>query len=100
MEIRFLEIAQIEFDESVEYYNTESVGLGDIFLLEIVNAIERIEHFPEAWHPFSNNTRRCQLHRFPYGIIYQILDTEILIVAIAHLHRKPDYWKDRIKIQT
>jgi hypothetical protein len=98
MEIRFLEIAQIELDETVAYYNTESIGLGDIFLLEVLNAIERIKHFPEAWHPFSNNTRRCQLHRFPYGIIYQILDTEILIIAIAHLHRKPDYWKDRIKI--
>jgi plasmid stabilization system protein ParE len=98
MEIRFLEIAQIELDETIEYYNNESVGLGDAFLLEVLNAIERIKLFPEAWHPFSSHTRRCQLHRFPYGIIYQILDTEILIVAIAHLHRKPDYWKDRIKI--
>jgi len=72
MEIRFLEIAQIELDETVEYYNSESVGLGDAFLLEVLNAIERIKRFPEAWHPFSNNTRRCQLHRFPFGIIYQI----------------------------
>ncbi len=98
MEILFLETAQIELDETVEYYNLESVGLGDAFLLEVLNAIERIKHFPEAWHPFSNNTRRCQLHRFPYGIIYQLMDTEILVVAVAHLHRKPNYWKDRIKI--
>jgi hypothetical protein len=98
MEIRFLEIAQIELDETIDYYNNESVGLGDAFLLEVLNAIGRIEHFSEAWHPFSNNTRRCQLHRFPFGIIYQLLDAEILIVAVAHLHRRPDYWKNRIKI--
>jgi toxin ParE2 len=97
MQIRLLDIAQIEFDEAIEYYNSESAELGDSFLLEVLNAIERIKHFPLAWHPFSNNTRRCQLHRFPYAIIYQISDTEILIVAIAHLHRKPDYWKERIK---
>ena len=97
MEIRFLEIAQIELDEAIEYYNSESSGLGNSFLLEALNTIERIRRFPNAWHPFSSITRRCQLRRFPYGIIYQILNTEILIVAVANLHRKPDYWQDRIK---
>lgn len=100
MEIRFLEIAQIELDEAIEYYNFESSGLGDKFLLEILNVIERIKHFPKAWHPFSNTTRRCQVHRFPYGVIYQILDTEFLIIAIANLHREPDYWKERIEKQS
>ena len=32
MEIRFLEIAQIELDEAIEYYNSESSALGDSFL--------------------------------------------------------------------
>jgi hypothetical protein len=89
MAIRFLEIAQSEFDETVEYYNSESPGLGDSFLLEVLNAIEQIKLFPNAWHPFSDVTRRCQLRRFPYGLIYQIVDTDILIVAVANLHRKP-----------
>ena len=100
MEIRFLEIAQIELDETIEYYNSESPGLGDSFLLEALSTIERIGLFSKAWHPFSSTTRRCQLRRFPYGIIYQILNTEILIVAVANLHRKPDYWQDRIKEST
>jgi mRNA-degrading endonuclease RelE of RelBE toxin-antitoxin system len=95
MDIRFLNIARIELDKAVKYYNTESFGLGDEFLLEIVRTLERIKLFPNAWHPFSENTKRCRLHRFPYGVIYEILETEILIVAIAHLHREPDYWKDR-----
>lgn len=85
MQIRFLEIAQIELHESIEYYNLESNGLGDEFLVETLNALERIKHFPEAWHPFTDTTRRCQLHRFPYGIIYQILNTEILVIAVANL---------------
>lgn len=97
MEIRFLEIAQIEFDEVIEYYNSELPGLGDKFLLEVIKSIERIRYFPEAWHPFTKSTRRCQLQHFPYGIIYQIKETEIMIVAITHLHRKPNYWRNRIK---
>ncbi|MFP4573965.1 MAG: type II toxin-antitoxin system RelE/ParE family toxin [Desulfobacterales bacterium] len=96
MKINFLEIAQIELDEAIEYYNYEVPGLGDAFLAEVLNAIDRIGRFPEAWGPCSKRTRRCRTRRFPYGVIYQIRDQEILIVAIANLHRKPGYWKDRI----
>jgi len=96
MRIRFLEIAQIELDDAVEYYNYEVPGLGESFLTEVLNALDRIGKYPEAWQPSSKRTRRCQTRRFPYGIMYQIRKDEILVVAIANLHRKPDYWKDRI----
>ena len=97
METRFLDVAQLEFDEAVEYYNAESAGLGDQFLLEVLSSLERIRQFPKAWHPYTENTRRCQTRRFPYGIVYQILESEILIVAVAHLHRRPGYWLERIQ---
>lgn len=96
VKVNFLEIAQIELDEAVEYYNYEVPGLGDAFLSEVLDALDRIGKYPEAWHPSSKRTRRCQARRFPYGIIYQIREQELLVVAIANLHRKPDYWKDRL----
>ena len=95
MEIRFLEIAERELDEAVTYYNVESPGLGDEFLLQFLNALERIRQYSEAWQRFSQNTRRCRVHRFPWGVIYQILESEILVVAVAHLHRDPGYWQNR-----
>ena len=96
MKIHFLKIAQIELDEAIVYYNYEIPGLGDAFLTEVLSALDRIGKFPEAWQPCSKRTRRCQTRRFPYGVIYQIRGKEILLVAIANLHRKSDYWKDRI----
>ena len=96
MRIRFLEIAEIEPDEAIGYYNYEAPGLGDAFLTEVLDTLDRIGKFPEAWHPCSKRTRRCQVRRFPYGIIYQIREKEILVIAVSHLHRRPDYWKDRI----
>lgn len=96
MKINFLEIAQIELDDAIEYYNYELPGLGDAFLTEILNALDRICELPEAWHSCSKRTRRCQTKRFPYGVIYQIREKEILVVAVANLHRKPDYWQDRL----
>ncbi len=96
MTFRFLKIAQIERDEAIEYHNYQTTRLGDLFLTEVLNALERIGDFPKAWQRCSKRTRRCQTRRFPYGIIYQIREEETLIVAVANLHRNPDYWKDRI----
>jgi plasmid stabilization system protein ParE len=96
MRIRFLEIAEIELDEAVRFYNHELPGLGDEFLAEIVHALDRIARFPEAWHPCSKRTRRYLTRRFPYGVIYRHKENEILVVAVANLHRRPDYWQDRL----
>lgn len=96
MKIRFLEIARQELDDAVAYYNEELAGLGESFLLEVLSTIERIHRFPDAWSPLSENTRRCRLRRFPYALIYLHDSEAVLIVAVAHLHRKPQYWRDRI----
>ena len=97
MNVRVLEVAEKELDEAVSYYNNQVAGLGDAFLLEAVAAIERIRQFPDAWHPLGENVRRCRLRRFPYGLIYQADETGVLVVAVAHTHRRPEYWRDRLK---
>jgi len=94
--IRFLRIAKKEMDDAHDYYEREQEGLGEQFVAEINHALKHIALFPLAWHPISNRTRRCRLRRFSYGIIYQIRGNDVLIVAVAHLHRKPSYWKSRL----
>lgn len=97
MNVRLLEVAQQELDEAVAHYNGVSPGLGDAFLLETVAAINLVRRFPDAWHPLDNEIRRCRLRRFPYGLIYSKDKGEILILAVAHAHREPGYWRDRVK---
>ena len=97
MTVRLLAGAQQELDEAIVYYNGEAPGLGDAFLLETVAAIDRIRKFPEAWHPLGDEIRRCRLRRFPYGLIYSKVEEGILILAVAHTHREPSYWRDRIR---
>ena len=95
MNVRLLEVARQELDEAVSYYNGQSPGLGDAFALETVAAIDRIRRFPDAWHPLGDEIRRCRLRRFPYGLIYSKDEDGILILAVAHTHREPGYWRDR-----
>jgi len=96
LKLSFLEAAEAELQAAMDYYNLQKSGLGQEFLAEIKATVNRIANFPEAWQPLSRRTRRCLSRRFPYGIIYQIRDDEILIIAISHLHQKPMYWQDRL----
>ncbi len=32
----------------------------------------------------------------PYAFIYEVLKTEVIVVAVPHLMQKPGYWHDRL----
>lgn len=96
MNIEFLDVAELEFLETVEYYNSQSEGLGYDFAYEVKRTFERIIQFPEAWPSISKRSRRCRTKRFPYAVIYQIREDVILIVAIMHLSKHPKSWRYRL----
>ncbi len=88
--------ADEEFDVAVGYYEDCQIGLGMEFAEEVYATIQRIVEFPEAWRVISTNSRCGLVHRFPYGVVYQVKDGVLRIIAIANLHREPGYWKSRI----
>ncbi len=97
MNIRFLSPAQEELDDAVDWYNKQSAGLGQGFLDEIDRCVRRIVTFPLSGAEIEPSIRRCLLARFPYGITYGIDGQTIIVIAIAHLHREPRYWIDRLQ---
>ena len=48
MKITFLEEAKYELDEAIDYYDLQSPGLGQQFLQEILNTLDRVASFPQA----------------------------------------------------
>jgi len=97
MKYSFHPEAKEELLEAIIYFEGYRSGLGLEFSKEIFSTIHRIIHFPSAWSKFSENTRRCLTNRFPYGVIYRIIEEEVIIIAVMQLNREPDYWKKRIK---
>jgi len=96
MRIEFLDPAKKELVEAITYYNGESEGLGFRFAAEVKKTLSRILQHPQAWPPISRRARRCRTSGFPYGVIYEVRQDIILVVAIMHLHRHPDSWKSRL----
>ena len=97
MKARFLLPARRELNEAVRYYNAQRVRLDEEFRDEAWETVRRIKEFPQAWHPLGGAIRRCQMRDYPFGVIYEPSEIEIVIIAIAHLHREPEYWRNRME---
>ena len=95
-EVNFISVAEREMLEAAEYYEDQSDGLGIAFLCEVHRASRDIARNPRRWPVVRDQTRRRMLRRFPYAILYRINPDEIVGIAVMHLHRRPDYWLDRI----
>lgn len=96
MQIKFLEAAEDDLSDAVAFYIFSQENLGYEFLDEFRRALKRIIDFPDGWPMLSKQTRRCQMNRFPYGIIYRMNADSLLIISIMHLHAEPDKWKKRL----
>jgi plasmid stabilization system protein ParE len=93
---RFLLPAELEMLDAARYYESQSPQLGVDFLEKVESAVRDVKQNPERWPVIRLDIRRRLVHRFPYGILYRVAPDEIVIVAVMHLHRRPDYWVDRV----
>lgn len=72
-----------------EYYDAEQDGLGRQFINEINTKIDDIKQFPFASRPgLKTNTREKILHKFPYTIVYKVIDDRVKILTVYHQHQK------------
>jgi plasmid stabilization system protein ParE len=91
--------ARQEFDEAERYYNRQVPGLGARLRAEIRAALPRIRRWPLSCPKERGDIRRLTLSRFPYKLLYSVESDHIYIIAVAHQHREPSYWIERIKPQ-
>jgi len=93
---RFLLPAEVEMIEAAVYYEAQVPGLGDAFLAKIDSAVRDIRERPTAWPAIGGDIRKRLVHRFPYAVLYRVDPEEVVVVAIMHQRRRPDYWVGRI----
>lgn len=98
MTVRTILPASNELRQAVGWYEARNPGLGGKFFDSIGTAISRIQERPEVGTAVSpdGRTRRTLVAGFPYQVVYRLARGEIVVVAIAHLKRRPDYWTKRL----
>jgi len=97
MKIVFHPEAYEEMLESARFYEQREEGLGWEFLEAVVDATRRIRQFPQAGPIERDDMRKRLVAGFPFTILYQLQKDRIHIADIMHQHRKPGYWKERLR---
>jgi len=87
--------ASEELAASAGYYESQQRGLGVALVTEVEKSFNRILQHPKAAQVVAGVIRRRLVHRFPFSVLYRVRENDVVIVAIAHRHRRPGYWLDR-----
>ena len=93
--IRLHPAARQELDEATAYYDLEGPGLGSAFLDDFERAGKQLRSLPESCPVVSSHARKKLMARFPYEVIYSIIEDDVYVLAVAHGSRRPFYWEDR-----
>lgn len=93
--VEFHPEARAEMLEAYDWYTEQNPTAGDAFFVEVDRVMASIAARPRTWPQHIEGTHRCLLRRFPYSVIYRILEDRVEIVAVAHQKRRPGYWRGR-----
>ena len=94
--LRFPAEANAEFVAAAEFSERQQAALGRRFIDAVENATRRIRRQPRIYSRAEGDARKCRVRRFPFGVIYRERGDAIEIIAVAHLRRRPGYWKARL----
>ena len=95
--VRTSEPASDELINAIRWCEARRRGLGGEFFDAFAEMLTLIEARPEigSVSRHAPPTRRVLVPRFPDQVVYHLTPTEIVIVAVAHVKRRPGYLKIR-----
>ena len=93
--LEFLPEAKCDAEEATRFYEQRVSGLGARFRAEVESVCAAIIRQPLLWSERSGGYRRVNIPGFPYYVAYFIRGERIIVTAVGHAGRHPDYWKRR-----
>ena len=93
--VEFHPHAQEEFISAAQFYEAKFENLGMAFIRSVQHTATTLREFPERGRRFGRRLRRVLVPGFPYALLYKLESDRIYIVAVAHVTRRPGYWRDR-----
>ena len=85
--------------EAEDWYDKAQPGLGRDLVLEVEGVLVAVAEgrLPTLAHPVIPEVRRVMLKRFPYWAVVLERPEEVVLFAVAHMKRRPDYWRKRLR---
>ncbi len=92
----------MELDAAADWYGFRGPELGQVFIEEVRKALRVIADQPgtfPVW-PGVHHTppiHRFLLSRFPFALPYIVANERVVVLAVAHIRRRPGYWLTRAR---
>lgn len=96
MRFEFHPEAEVDLIETILYYETQALGLGERFAAEVQRAIEQLLMHPKIGASDKEGFRKWVLDTFPYNLRYTENDELVYILVVESQNRNPGYWKSRV----
>jgi Plasmid stabilization system protein len=96
MSFAFHPEALAEFEAAAYHYASISPALAAHFIASVEATIGEIVEQPLAGALLNQDIHRRLTRVFPYAVLYTVEPDGVLILAVMHGHRRPDYWRHRV----
>jgi plasmid stabilization system protein ParE len=87
--------AEADIREAFLWYRERSSLAGDGFRSEVSEGIDDLAESAGVWPHDEDGVHRRVLKRFPYTIHYELAESVVTVLAVAHHSRRPGFWQDR-----
>jgi len=88
--LKVLPLAEKEIDESIEFYESRRKGLGKQFLSYLKSYLKVLKTNPQLFEIKKKPCyRELTLVKFPFVIIYEIIENDVIIHSVFHTSRNP-----------
>lgn len=84
------EEAGLEILETYIYYESIQTDLGERFLRQVEKYFHQIQDNPQHFQIKKNKYREAYIRKFPYIIIFDVIDDKIVILSVFNAHQNPE----------
>jgi len=94
--LRYHPLFDSDVREAADWYDRRSPGLGDRFVDAVRHAVDRVIDDPESFTPSSAGVRYVTTPRFPYVVLFDVVEESLVILGVLHTARSMEKWRERL----
>ena len=93
--VRYHSLFDCDVREAAGWYDLRSPGLWDAFVDLVRRCVADVLADPERFALSPSGCRYIRVPRFPYVVLFDLVDNELLLLGVLHTARSMEKWRER-----
>ena len=92
LEVRLRHVAQAEYDDAADWYESQRRGLGLRFVAAVERVLVGVASQTARWPEALSGVREAPVPQWPYCVYYEVHSDHVMVLAVFHTSRDPSVW--------